>query len=364
VSYPSDIDGHFFEEDIRSLYDRGLTTVDPFRPDETLTRGQFAAYLNRLLEYLGDVLEPPVVEPPPDPEPEPVPPPSGGLPAEGGVITVTKDGTVIDGGFADSIIVKADGVSILNVDVGYEIATHGWDVQRLLIRGCRARRIWIDPFHGTGRGTRDIRIEYNDIYDCPSMGIGLVSYKDWEWIYDVEVVGNKIGPMAGGDDAVRVHKVDGFTFIKNEVFGVFEDGSHNDGIQTVHGGRNFYIKWNWFHDGRSQPIFVGKDGFGQPYENLEMSFNVVSDDAGPMHTQVWPFSGTVRVSHNTFINAEFSVRNISGHGGTFQGAQVFENTSVKWPEGVPAGVEEWNNVGGQGAGWDPTVARFGIEALP
>lgn len=77
--YP-DIEGHLFQQDIDDLDARGLVGVPDgadYRPDDSITRGESAAYLNRMLTYLGDTVEPPV-EPPIEPPVEPpVEPPTG-----------------------------------------------------------------------------------------------------------------------------------------------------------------------------------------------------------------------------------------------------------------------------------------------
>src|SRR5210317_753124 len=81
ATYP-DIEGHLFEADIEALYRRGLVGVTPgddYRPDDPITRGESAAYFNRVLNLLGHEAPPvePPVEPEPEPEPEPPTPPEG-----------------------------------------------------------------------------------------------------------------------------------------------------------------------------------------------------------------------------------------------------------------------------------------------
>ena len=90
--YPDVREGDLFHGDIEALAQRGLIGVpdgELYRPNDPITRGENAAYINRVLNYLGATVpqpepepepqpEPePVPEPEPEPEPEPVPPPEG-----------------------------------------------------------------------------------------------------------------------------------------------------------------------------------------------------------------------------------------------------------------------------------------------
>src|SRR5210317_1221502 len=78
--YPDVPETHLFYGDIEALAQRGLVGVpdgENYQPDDPITRGQSAAYFNRVLNYLGDTVPEAPPEPEPPVEPEPPEPPEG-----------------------------------------------------------------------------------------------------------------------------------------------------------------------------------------------------------------------------------------------------------------------------------------------
>lgn len=62
-----------------------------------------------------------------------------------------------------------------------------------------------------------------------------------------------------GADAFQVKGFDGVTITHNDIYNVVQNGGHNDGIQTVHGGQNLTITHNVWRDGNIE-LWMIKDG--------------------------------------------------------------------------------------------------------
>ena len=71
---------------------------------------------------------------------------------------------------------------------------------------------------------------------------------------------SKVGPVgASGADAFQVKGFNSLTIANNDIYDIYQNGNHNDGVQTVHGGSNLTITHNYFHDGNVE-LFMLKDG--------------------------------------------------------------------------------------------------------
>jgi hypothetical protein len=202
----------------------------------------------------------------------------------------------------------------------------------------------------SGPGPSDWVIEYNDIPNCASFCIGLVSESPSRYcpVSNITVRGNKIGPMAGGEDAIRIHNWRNLTIENNEIFGVIENGQHNDCLQSVWGGTGIRFAGNYLHDNNCQTFFL-KDGYT---ENIVVENNLsVRNRAGsaPVVAQIWP-SRNVTIRNNTFWDdSGFYVRN-----GTY---------SSMFTSGPMTGLEVSNNVMDEFLPYDdnqPTSNQAGI----
>jgi hypothetical protein len=77
------------------------------------------------------------------------------------------------------------------------------------------------------------------------------------FITNVTISNSKIArPQA---DAFQLKGFQNVTISNNEITMVTQNGNHNDGVQTVHGGSNLTITHNYFHDGNVE-LFMIKDG--------------------------------------------------------------------------------------------------------
>ncbi len=79
-------------------------------------------------------------------------------------------------------------------------------------------------------------------------------------IQNVTIEHSLVGPLdASGADAFQVKGFNNLTIADNDIYDIYQNGNHNDGIQTVHGGSNLTIDHNWFHHGNIE-LFMIKDG--------------------------------------------------------------------------------------------------------
>jgi hypothetical protein len=82
------------------------------------------------------------------------------------------------------------------------------------------------------------------------------------YVKNVEFSGNVIRPKTGSGekDTFMVQRFEGLRIEGNEIWVADEDGGHNDGLQTVWGGRGLIFKGNWIRGGAGSQGFFIKDG--------------------------------------------------------------------------------------------------------
>lgn len=127
-----DVERHRFQGDIEALDARGLVGVPEgsnYRPDDPITRGESAAYLNRVLNYLGETVTPPPVDPP-------APPPSG-------LFIPGYDRNPILGAAADAPIVN--GFTAISDETLRNVKIRG----KIIAKGCT---VTIEDFDWDGQG--------------------------------------------------------------------------------------------------------------------------------------------------------------------------------------------------------------------
>jgi hypothetical protein len=90
---------------------------------------------------------------------------------------------------------------------------------------------------------------------------GCCETANYPLIENVTISNSKVGPVeaAGGADAFQVKGFKDLTISNNDIYDIYQNGNHNDGVQTVHGGSNLTITHNYFHDGNVE-LFMIKDG--------------------------------------------------------------------------------------------------------
>jgi len=82
------------------------------------------------------------------------------------------------------------------------------------------------------------------------------------YVKNVEFSGNLIKPGTGSGekDTFMVQRFEGLRIEGNQIWVADEDGGHNDGLQTVWGGRGLIFKGNWIRGGAGSQGFFIKDG--------------------------------------------------------------------------------------------------------
>jgi len=79
---------------------------------------------------------------------------------------------------------------------------------------------------------------------------------------NVEISGNVLRPGGGSGekDTLMLQRFEGLRIENNEIWVADEDGGHNDGLQTVWGGRGLIFRGNWVRGGAGSQGFFIKDG--------------------------------------------------------------------------------------------------------
>jgi hypothetical protein len=160
-----------------------------------------------------------------------------------------------------------------------------------------------------GPGPAEWVIEYNDIHDCGSFCVAIVSADpDSYWpVSDVVVRGNRIGPMGGGEDAIRIHNWRDLVIEDNEIFGVIEDGQHNDCLQSVWGGKGLVFAGNYLHDNNCQTFFL-KDGYTEDIV-FEQNLSLRNRAGGaPVVGQIWPSRNVLLRNNTLWDDSGFYIR--------------------------------------------------------
>jgi hypothetical protein len=90
---------------------------------------------------------------------------------------------------------------------------------------------------------------------------GCCQTANYPLIENVTISNSMVGPLepTGGNDAFQVKGFNNLTISNNNIYDIYQNGNHNDGVQTVHGGSNLTITHNYFHDGNVE-LFMIKDG--------------------------------------------------------------------------------------------------------
>jgi hypothetical protein len=164
-------------------------------------------------------------------------------------------------------------------------------------QGGRGTNLAIDP------GVRDVLVAANRIAQGTSVrgpnAINFNSTNTRPAIVAVTIRDNRIGPIAGGGDAIQAKHTRGLTIAHNEIFGVRRpagSAAHPDVFHSIYGATGLTIKDNFIHDIAAQGVFL------QRFKGMNRSFdahdNVIARVAPPWTA----FSANARkasISHNT-----------------------------------------------------------------
>jgi hypothetical protein len=152
-------------------------------------------------------------------------------------------------------------------------------------------------------GVRDVLVAANRISQRASVrgpnAINFNSTNTRPAIVAVTIRDNRIGPVAGGGDAIQAKHTRGLTISHNEIFGVRRppgSAAHPDVFQSIYGATGLTIKDNFIHNIAAQGIFLQR--FQGTNRNFNAHDNVIARVAAPWTA----FSANARkatIGHNT-----------------------------------------------------------------
>ncbi len=157
---------------------------------------------------------------------------------------------------------------------------------------------------------------------------GCCETANYPFIENVTISNSKVGPVAAtGADAFQVKGFKNLTISNNDIYDIYQNGNHNDGVQTVHGGSNLTITHNYFHDGNVE-LFMIKDGEVEGTnvvtENLVVRENSSLNPAcGGCSTAVfgqWYSPQNATIANNTIVEPSLVLRsqlNLVGGGNPY-----------------------------------------------
>lgn len=285
---------------------------------------------------------------------------------EGIVEIPFEGGTTIIDGYENVTLVSADTHSEVTIRNCNNIALDGWNVQGLIqsertslatsvtVINCTAAGVWANsPLISSGIAAPSNWIIKNNTLNGGGFCIGInaddpTTYQE---IRNTQVLDNYLG--FPGTDAIRASGYNGLVIRGNEIEGVIEDGSHNDGFQSVWGGKNLVFADNYLHDNNCQPFFI-KDGWVEGVlveDNLFVRNRVASE---PVVSQIWR-SKDVVVRYNTWWDdSAFIIRddNVSSMfpDAPWENLEVHHNIlqSFQMPDNIggPVWMDEHDNIFG------------------
>ena len=288
-----------------------------------------------------------------------------------GNVVITDSDVVITaqpGGTFDSVTFRnVNNVTLLGLVVNGEILSERSSfATNITIRGCDVNnsiRIY-NPLISTGIAQPNgWIIEYNDLIGG-TYAVGVFSSDPAQYppIANTTIRYNKMGN--NGVDCIRGSWFDGLNIHHNEIFGIIEDGGHNDGFQAVWGGNDLVFHHNYFHDNNCQPFFI-KDGYVQRidfYENLSIRNRLGVPE--PVISQIWR-ARDVNIYNNTiWDDGSFLLRD-AGYSSMFSTGpilniqmhhNVMEDFGAIEPNGIYDDINvlnEHDNVFGGGWSWVP-----------
>jgi hypothetical protein len=153
-------------------------------------------------------------------------------------------------------------------------------------------------------GVADVLVQGNLIGQAPDvLGANAINFRSTDTrapIVDVTIWGNRIGPIAGGGDAIQAKNTKRLLIQSNEIFGLARPSGdsqyHPDAIQSIYGAEDLTLRGNFIHDIAAQGVFI------QLYRGANTGFradhNVVARVASPWIAFAFNSVGAA-VQHNT-----------------------------------------------------------------
>jgi hypothetical protein len=123
--------------------------------------------------------------------------------------------------------------------------------------GVTVERFSISGSLNAGAGAERIAYNHNTV-----AGGAYVIGSSSSYAKNVEIIGNLMNAKTGGGekDTFMLQRFEGLRIEDNQIWIADEDGNHNDGLQTVWGGRGLIFRGNWMRGGAGSQGFFIKDG--------------------------------------------------------------------------------------------------------
>ncbi len=223
-------------------------------------------------------------------------------------VTVTADAGAT---FTDVLLRGVNNVTIDGLTVDGNIRNErASEALNVTVRRCTAKAVELfAPRTRDGRAAPNgWVVEYNDLIGS-GYCVGVYSDRpDYVPIENTIIRGNKMSyPNA---DAIRISNYDGMLIEGNEIFGVIENGRHNDGLQSVWGGKNLTFTRNYLHDNRCQTFFL-KGGYVENVtftENLSIRNRVETPTNDAVHGKIYPTGGFTMTNNTLWDSSSFGLR--------------------------------------------------------
>jgi hypothetical protein len=139
---------------------------------------------------------------------------------------------------------------------------------------------------------------------------------------DVEVIGNLFeGRTGSGEkDTFMLQRFEGLRIEDNQIWIADEDGNHNDGLQTVWGGRGLIFRGNWMRGGAGSQGFFIKDG---EVSNVSFEDNLIAGRPSKA-----PWAGAPLQFYDTVPNASHPF--YTGYGMVIRHNTIWSNPNTSY----------------------------------
>jgi len=142
------------------------------------------------------------------------------------------------------------------------------------------------------------------------------------YVKDVEVIGNLFeGRTGSGEkDTFMLQRFEGLRIEDNQIWIADEDGNHNDGLQTVWGGRGLIFRGNWMRGGAGSQGFFIKDG---EVSNVSFEDNLIAARPSKL-----PYAGAPLQFYDTVPNASHPF--YTGYGIVIRHNTIWSNPNTSY----------------------------------
>jgi hypothetical protein len=184
------------------------------------------------------------------------------------------------------------------------------------------------------------RIAYN--HNSSSGGVYVIGNTS-AYAKNVELTGNRLTPSTGSGekDTLMIQRFEGLRIEDNEIWIADEDGNHNDGLQSVWGGRGLIFRGNWMRGGAGSQGFFLKDG---EVENVTFEDNLIAGRPSKP-----PYAGAPLQIYQTVPNPSYPF--YTGYGIVIRHNTIWSNPNTSYARecGNKALLVEFNVMDGWGA---------------